>query len=238
MDGESHNRSPHPNDFSKTLYFRFAAQLMRVLMAMALMPVLGHNVLTRKNKEGGMMKVNIFEGARRISLLIGALWVVGWSAHAIFSEPYSQVTYSVLSLGVPFVAEDCPDRAAIEFLEREAPDGKSVNIKLCFLAGQADNGEMLVPYTEASDGIVWMGERYSTEVQKYTESVARKFQLTPEGIEAFEAIQRKALLEQWGVAAMSLFGGLAIGWAVVAVIGWIVRGFMGIPRGQDMRPVS
>ncbi|MHB1403327.1 MAG: hypothetical protein ACYCWB_13105 [Thiobacillus sp.] len=55
MDGESHNRSPRPNDFSKTLYFRFAAQLMRVLMAMAmaLMPVLGHNALIRKKQKGG-----------------------------------------------------------------------------------------------------------------------------------------------------------------------------------------
>ena len=182
------------------------------------------------------MKVNIFEGARRISLLVGALWVVGWSAHAIFSEPYSRVTYSVLSLGVPFVSGVCPDYAAEEYLEREAPEGKSVNVTLCFLAGQADNGEMLVPYTEASDGIVWMGESYSTEVRKYTASVASEFDLTPEGIAAFESIHRKALLEQWRVAAMFLFGGLAVGWAVVAAIGWIVRGFMGIPRGQDMRP--
>lgn len=184
------------------------------------------------------MKVNIFEGARRISLLISAVWVVGWSAHAIFSEPYSRVTYSVLALGVPFVDSACPDDAATEYIEREAPWGKSVNVTLCFLANQADSGEMLVPYADAGEGMLWMGRKYSTEVQGYTNSVANKFQLTPEGIEAFEAIQRKALLEQWGVSAMFLLGGLAVGWAVVAAIGWIVRGFMGIPRGQDVRPVS
>lgn len=189
-------------------------------------------------QKGGMMRVNIFEGARRISLLIGALWVVGWGAHAIFSEPYSRVTYSVLALGVPFVSGACPDDAAAEYIEREAPEGKSVNVTLCFLANQTDSGEMLVPYADAGEGMLWMGRKYSTEVQGYTNSMASKFQLTPEGIEAFKAIQRKALLEQWGVAAMFLFGGLAVGWAVVAAIGWIVRGFMGIPRGQDMRPVS
>lgn len=182
------------------------------------------------------MKVNIFEGARRISLLIGALWVVGWGAHAVFSEPYSRVTYSVLWLGVPFVSGVCPDDAAAEYINRKTPWGEDVNVELCFLASETDNGEMLVPYADAGEGKAWMGRKYSTEVQQYTESVARKFQLTPEGIEAFESIQRKALLEQWGVAAMSLFGGLAVGWAVVAAIGWIVRGFMGIPRGQDMHP--
>lgn len=200
------------------------------------MPVLEHNALIRKKQKGGMMKVNIFEGARRISLLIGVLWVVGWSAAAIFSEPYSRVNYSVLSLGVPFVSGVCPDDAVAEYIEREAPEGKSVNVTLCFLAAKADTGEMLVPYADAGNGKVWMGGKYSTEVRKYTASAASEFDLTPEGIEAFEAIQRKALLEQWGEAAMSLFSGLAVGWAVVAAIGWIVRGFMGIPRGQDMRP--
>ncbi|MFP5408093.1 MAG: hypothetical protein ACLGGY_02300 [Gammaproteobacteria bacterium] len=182
------------------------------------------------------MKLNIFEGARRISLLIGALWVVGWGAQAIFSAPYSQVTYGVLMLGAPFVTEECPSDAATEYLERKAPDGKDVNVKLCFFAGESNSGEMLVPYAEAGEEKVWMGAKYSTEVRQYTNSVATRFQLTPEGIKALESIQRKALLEQWGVAAMFLFGGLAVGWAVVAAIGWIVRGFMGIPRGQDMRP--
>ncbi len=183
------------------------------------------------------MKLNIFEGARRISLLIGALWVVGWSAHAIFSEPYSRVTYGVLWLGAPFLTEECSSDAATEYLSRKTPWGKDVNVELCFLASEANNGEMLVPYADAGEGKAWMGRKYSTEVQQYTNSVANKFQLTPEGIEAFEAIQRKNLFEQWGEAAMFLFAGLAVGWAVVAAIGWIVRGFMGIPRGQDMRPI-
>lgn len=236
MDGESHNRSPRPNDFSKSLYFRFAAQLMRVLMAMALMPVLGHNVLIRQKQKGGIVKVNIFEGARRISLLIGALWIVGWCAHAIFSEPYTTLTYAVLSPGRQVVAEECPSNASTKYLEREAPGGKTVTVQLCFFTIESVSGETLLPYAYTGDGKVWNGSLYSTEVQQYINSVASKFQLTPEGIEAFEAIQRKALLEQWGVAALFLFGGLVVGWAVVAAIGWIVRGFMGIPRGQDMRP--
>lgn len=183
------------------------------------------------------MKLNIFEGARRISLLIGALWVIGVSANAFFSTPYATVTYAVLLPGsAPAVTYDCPSNAATEYLERRTAEGKTINIKLCFFAAKADTGEMLVPYADAGNGKVWMGGVYSTEVQQYTASVASKFDLTPEGIAAFKSIHRKALFEQWGAAAMFLFGGLAVGWAVVAAIGWIVRGFMGVPRGQDMRP--
>lgn len=189
-----------------------------------------------KTKKGGVMKVNIFEGARRISLLIGALWVVGVIGDAFFSTPHATVTYAVFTYGsATAVTDDCPSDAATEYLERKAPDGKTIKIKLCFFAAKADTGEMLVPYGDAGNGKVWVGAQYSTEVQQYTALVASEFGLTPEGIAAFESINRKALLEQWRDAAMLLFGGLAVGWAVVAAIGWIVRGFMGIPRGQDMR---
>jgi len=35
-----------------------------------------------------------------------------------------------------------------------------------------------------------------------------------------------------------LVGGLAAGWAVVFTTGWIVRGFLSIPRGKDERPAA
>lgn len=240
MDGESHNRSPHPNDFSKTLYFRFAAQLLRVLMAMALMPVLEHNALIRRQQKGGRMKVNIFEGARRIALLIGGLWAVGWISYAIVEEPYSPVTYVVPWVGTPPLLVEmgvtCPRDDADEYFKRIAPNEQEVAVLLCFSAQESDTGAMLIPYADAGEQSAWLGEKYSAEVRKYTQSVANNFQPTQEVIDAFESNRRKALLKQWGTAAMFLLGGLAAGWAVVAAIGWIVRGFMGIPRGQDMRP--
>lgn len=182
------------------------------------------------------MKLNIFEGARRISMLIGALWVIWVCADRFSATPDPYVAYAVLLPdSTPSVTDDCPSDSAIEYLKRKAADGKTINIKLCFFSVKNDSGEMFVPYANAANGKVWMGGVYSTEVQQYTTSVANKFGVTPEGIAAFESISRKALLEHWKDAAMLLFGGLAVGWAVVAAIGWIVRGFMGIPKGQDMR---
>ena len=38
------------------------------------------------------------------------------------------------------------------------------------------------------------------------------------------------------LALIFLFAGLASLWALTWATGWIVRGFMGIPRGKDHRP--
>ena len=35
-----------------------------------------------------------------------------------------------------------------------------------------------------------------------------------------------------------LFGGLAVGWVLLFVVGWIVRGFMGIPMGKDAKDLN
>ncbi|MHB9157755.1 MAG: hypothetical protein ACYC2D_06900 [Thiobacillus sp.] len=188
------------------------------------------------------MKVNIFEGARRIALLIGGLWAGGWISYAIVEEPYSPVTYVVPWVGAPPLLLEmgvaCPGDDADEYFKRIAPDEQEVAVLLCFSAQESDTGVMLIPYADAGERSAWLGEKYSAEVRKYTQSVANSFQPTQEVIDAFESNRRKALLKQWGNAAMFLLGGLGAGWAVVAAIGWIVRGFMGIPRGQDIRPVS
>ena len=170
------------------------------------------------------MKINMFEGARRIALLVGSLWALGWVAFAVFTEPDSQVTYVIPRPGeAPVLAEKCSDDDAVESITRQTPNGDSINVRLCFAALKADSGEMLgvpkgfIPYIE---------ERVE----------GRAFQLSEQGIEAATVKKRAALLEQWKNAMVTLFGGLAAGWVFVAAMGWIVRGFMGIPRGKDVRP--
>jgi hypothetical protein len=49
-----------------------------------------------------------------------------------------------------------------------------------------------------------------------------------DGIELFDF---KAFFELFG-------GGLVFIWAFTWIVGWITRGFMGIPRGQDSKPVA
>ncbi len=47
------------------------------------------------------MKLNVFEGARRIVLALGALWVIGCIAYAVFAEPYVSATFAIPGFGEP-----------------------------------------------------------------------------------------------------------------------------------------
>lgn len=188
-------------------------------------------------QQGATVRINIFEGGRRIALLIGILWAVGCVAYAAFTEPYTSITYVVPHLNTPpILAKECLSDDAHEHLVLQSPNGKSVRVNLCFKASKADSGEMLVPYEDAGSGRVWMKKRHDSDVAKYTTAFAQTFQLSEQVMEAANAERRAALLEQWKWALMTLFGGVAVGWGFVASIGWIARGFMGIPRGKDARP--
>ena len=187
------------------------------------------------------MKLNIFEGARRIALLIGCIWVTGCIAYAVFGEPYSPaVVYAVQRPGnPPNLADSCGYEDGSEPLTLQALNGESIRIELCFLARRADDGKMYIPYINEDEGKSWRGNtKYSEEVQKYMRTVASTFKLTEEVTKQSKASKRKVLLTQWKDSMSFLFGGLAVGWALIAATGWIVRGFMGIPRGKDARPVG
>ncbi len=45
-----------------------------------------------------------------------------------------------------------------------------------------------------------------------------------------------ALLKELGTGLFVALGGLGCLWAFTWAVGWIVRGFMGIPRGLDQKP--
>ena len=187
------------------------------------------------------MKLNIFEGARRIALLIGCIWVTGCIAYAVFGEPYSPaVVYAVHRPGnPPNLADSCGYEDGSEPLTLRALNGESIRIELCFLARRADDGKMYIPYINEDEGRSWRGNtKYSEEVREYMRTVASTFKLTEEITKQSKASKRKVLLTQWKDSMSFLFGGLAVGWALMAATGWIVRGFMGIPRGKDARPVG
>jgi hypothetical protein len=78
-------------------------------------------------------------------------------------------------------------------------------------------------------------EQHSVDFDRYAEAAGEWFALPPVDIEAAERQYWSARQEVWIDAALFLFGGLLVGWALVASIGFIVRGFMGVPRGRDSR---
>ena len=181
------------------------------------------------------MRLNIFEGARRIAMLIGGVWAIGCISYAIFNNPYVVLSYEVSYLGAkPELVDNCSPDSASEYIAYVP--GSDASIDLCFAASKADNGMMLIPYAPAEGGKVWMAQKYSKEVSNYTQSLSQSFHLDAVGIKAAEEKRSAARKEQWVDAAKALFFGLIAGWILVAAIGWIVRGFLGIPHGRDARP--
>lgn len=89
----------------------------------------------------------MFEGARRIALGIGGLWVVGFVAYNVLTEPHASMTYVVSWPGESFVkGEACGASDASEYTTAKTSNGKSIGIKLCFSAHEANDGRLLVPY--------------------------------------------------------------------------------------------
>jgi hypothetical protein len=102
------------------------------------------------------VKLNVFEGARRIALALGALWVVGCLAYAVLADPNAAATFAVPGPGEPPVKVDrCGEYDATGYTTTKPSNGHSVGIALCFTAQKSGDGSLLVPYatmTRVPDG--------------------------------------------------------------------------------------
>lgn len=183
------------------------------------------------------MALNIFEGARRVTKLIAVLWLLGWITAAFFQgPPYIQASYSV-SFPNPPVHKDTDCKSgedASTYLDVRTKKGTKASVKICFIAMRASNGETVVPYAIQGNG--WVGKSpYTTEVRAYTERVKTNFILDKDTEEWIDKQVWPDRLSQMGQGALIAIIGLVALWVVSWSIGWIVRGFMGVPRGKDFR---
>ena len=186
------------------------------------------------------MATNIFEGARRIAKL-GAVVAAGVTLIVLFNaSPYISVNYSINqpdSRGVRIDIDKCNTTLeAMEWVTVTTEKGHAAYVPLCFVAQEFENGKRLVPFrVDPKDGRVWGNTPHSSEVSQYTSRVKDNFHLTPEDE---EWVDKKWSSERWKEmleGGFWLIGGLAAFFIFVWTIGWIVRGFLGIPRGQDHR---
>jgi hypothetical protein len=184
------------------------------------------------------MAFNIFEGARRIGrIILACVAIIGvvsnWNV-----EPYVLLKYQVPSFqAIPTKIEECSDSDAVQYLNRYTTSGKKIYINLCFKAHRADSGELLIPYA-VSDRGYWLNEKYDKEVVKYTSAVAEKFSIPRDGPDSLDSIWMKQkwirFLEGISATAAALIGT----WALFYIIGWVARGFAGIPQGKDRREAA
>jgi hypothetical protein len=184
------------------------------------------------------MAANIFEGARRVALFVGALVCIGTLVGVFTDQPNITLRYTISLPGVfPVLRKvECPDAGATEYLEMSIVGGKSVHVILCFWPMRfLEEEKLLVPYL-MTDEKVWGAQKYSDGVRSYTRGVAASFRMPDkdeaEAEDLWDKERRSNILYALGYLAL----GLIIFWIFVWVIGWVVRGFLGIPNGMDRRP--
>lgn len=205
------------------------------------------------------MAINIFEGARRVTKLIAVIWVVGWCIFAFTANVYVHPDFRVDSPdSVPIrmtEQEHCEENDATEYLSSQyTSKGSKISVTLCFKSRVFDNGRKLIPlsimsfeeWDKRTNGgqkplaaedkkLVWGYEKYSTEVSRYTKKIADNFKLSKADEEWADSAEWSGRWENIKNGVAMTIGGLAFLWIFSWCVGWIVRGFAGIPTGQDFK---
>lgn len=189
------------------------------------------------------MAINIFEGARRIALLLA----VGASILTVIvsfnQSSYYRAEYSLAAPNAQFrkTDGDCPSEGYRATFDYKTSNGKDIHVAVClepmtFTNKNNSEATLLIPYRTDADGMTWGGRPYSTEVSTYEKQMQKRFTMSATD----EADSLKEISKKWRSQFAESMGylvvGLAIFGAFVWAIGWIVRGFLGIPRGADKRP--
>lgn len=186
--------------------------------------------------------MNIFEGSRRIAYLAGGLAVAATLIYAVTYDPYISLDYSISHPRAAFqrMKGSCPTDAGRTFFTTTSQSGTSVSIDLCLLTMEfgKDKKERLVPYRVDEKNMIWGAASYSSEVSSYEKELEARFTLPAEDNAWVEEERSRRYRENWKESLRNLGIGLAIFAGLVWAIGWIVRGFMGIPLGMDRKPKS
>jgi hypothetical protein len=184
------------------------------------------------------MAINVFEGARRIALLLAGIATIGTVLTVVMHEPYVSVVYTIERPDGLFVKtmEPCPSAAGTHYFTTRTNSGKSVSVTLCLAAMTFENGQQLIPYRIDEAGMIWGAQSYSNEVTTYQRSLERRFRMPESDQAEMEREISRKRLQSAKDAGSYLAIGLLVWAACVTTIGWIFRGFLGIPRGMDRRP--
>lgn len=173
------------------------------------------------------MRVNKFKAARRSAFVLAAAWVGGCAAYGAFAKPRAYLTYSIRAPGTaPVRVLKCGLDDGSRVISTRHTETGSVGVTLCFKTLKAQKRRW------------WMEASYSPDVVRQMDAFEEGFRLPPQGAAEAERIHREERIEAWRFAATAAASGLAVGWLLVAVIGWLVRGVLNIPKGKDHRRMS
>lgn len=188
------------------------------------------------------MAINVFEGSRRIVKLLLGICFFAVAAGFLSDNPVRIPVYvDVPNVGVtPIPVEelrDCdpPNYRPGSWPIKRTKQGTTYSLRLCFRANNDwEGGKVFVPFVW-TDGQTYGDTYTSMNIYSYANKFASEF-------EADEALETEIngrywpeLFKQVGRAVfVALLACLGL-WLCAKIIGWVVRGFFGIPRGKDFK---
>lgn len=186
------------------------------------------------------MAFNVFEGARRICYAITGVIILTGGYFLIDKQPSEKIYYRVNYLNGPAIKTAdtiCPYNGRSTYLSRTTPQGHKVSIELCFMASTFNNGRDLIPFRE--DGSLVYGDTpYSDGVSSYIKRYESNFSLPETDAKNIDDSWITSWIAgKWDVVKVT---GIIVGafWLFVYLVGWIVRGFAGIPLNKDHRNIN
>jgi len=183
--------------------------------------------------------MNIFEGSRRIAYLVGGLATAGTLIYAVTYDPYISLDYSISHPRAAFqrMKQSCPTDAGRTFFTTTSQFGTSVSIDLCLLTMEfGEDKKQLIPYKVDEKNMIWGAASYSSEVSAYEKELEARFVLSAEDNDWVKEEESRRYWDNWKESVRNLAIGLATFAGFVWAVGWIVRGFLGIPHGMDKKP--
>jgi hypothetical protein len=198
------------------------------------------------------MATNVFEGARRISKIVAAIWIIGWIVGAYYTYESVKTTINVIYKITGFkeapirIMEECPPDSIMNYVDIKTKSDTKVLVKLCREKPRISELMALAKNLEEKGDIKLAGRALdkiynlfinkkpdSTEIAQL-EAALVKADANGDTDEAWIDNQGKSLVQkQIGREVMVAISGILFLLVFTWAIGWIVRGFMGIPKGQD-----
>lgn len=189
------------------------------------------------------MKVNVFEGARRIIFLIQAA-IVLIGGYFVYEDASNDYYRSII-----FVSEhpnqsfyltktECGYDDLEERKTVKMSNGDEVNIDLCFRSVLFDSGDKLVPYKIDKKGMTWGASKYSPVVEDYASKRKNEFKLKASEEKLIESELTRQFWKELKDGGQSIVIACIAVWIVSGVLGWVIRGFLGIPSGRDSRLIN
>ena len=205
------------------------------------------------------MAVNWFEGGRRIVSLLAGLVLLGGTGYLFFGDTDNRV---VLESSSPeerlhWTLNRCDYPAFDKEWEGKSTfmNGEARQMVACFrpkVDGKIVIGygpEQSIPLSPARPGQpsppsmkvrkIFDADPFSTELEPYALQRMRQFNLTYEEMRVIGSGLWKIGVVRFCERAIEAFpwiAGLVVGlWVIAAGIGWLLRGFAGVPTGHDFK---